>query len=55
VRFISDELAVMNGGKVVEMKDAQSIYENPEMDYTKKLLAAIPKGIPKELAQHASL
>ncbi len=50
VKFISDELAVMNGGKVVELADSRSIYENPQEDYTKKLLEAIPKGIPKELA-----
>lgn len=49
VKFISDELAVMNGGKIVEMKDAYAIYENPEQDYTRKLLEAIPKGIPRGL------
>ncbi len=49
VKFISDELAVMNSGKVVEFADAVSIYENPKQDYTKKLLSAIPKGKPKAL------
>lgn len=49
VKFISDEVAVMFGGKIVEHNTAQSIYENPQHDYTKKLLGAIPKGIPKEL------
>ncbi|MCB0366495.1 MAG: ABC transporter ATP-binding protein [Bdellovibrionaceae bacterium] len=49
VKFISDELAVMNKGQVVEMADAVEIYENPKDDYTKKLLSAIPKGVPKEL------
>ena len=49
VKFISDELAVMNQGRVVELSHSQSIYENPREDYTKELLAAIPKGIPKEL------
>ncbi len=53
VKFISDELAVMNGGKIVELADSRSIYENPQEDYTKKLLDAIPKGIPKELASLA--
>jgi peptide/nickel transport system ATP-binding protein len=46
VKFIADEVAVMNGGKVVEMNTALGIYENPQHDYTKKLLSAIPKGIP---------
>lgn len=49
VKFISDEIAVMNQGQVVEMSDALSIYENPQDEYTKKLLSAIPKGIPKTL------
>ncbi len=46
VKFISDEVAVMNHGKVVEMNTALGIYEDPRHDYTKKLLSAIPKGIP---------
>jgi peptide/nickel transport system ATP-binding protein len=45
VKFIADEIAVMNKGEVVEMSDAISIYENPKDAYTKKLLSAIPKGI----------
>ena len=50
VKFISDELAVMNEGKIVEMAKASQIYHSPQNDYTKKLLSSIPKGIPKELA-----
>lgn len=49
VKFISDEVAVMYNGKVVEMNNAIGIYENPQHDYTKKLLSAIPKGMPKHL------
>ncbi len=49
VKFISDEVAVMYNGKVVENNDAVGIYENPQHDYTKKLLSAIPKGMPKHL------
>lgn len=45
VKFISDEVAVMYNGRVVEMNDAVGIYENPQHDYTKKLLSAIPKGL----------
>ena len=44
VKFISDELAVMNNGTIVEMSDALEIYNNPKEEYTRKLLAAIPKG-----------
>lgn len=46
VKFIADEVAVMYNGNIVEKADALSIYENPKHDYTKKLLSAIPKGIP---------
>jgi peptide/nickel transport system ATP-binding protein len=49
VKFFSDEVAVMYNGKVVEMNDAVGIYEAPQHDYTKKLLSAIPKGMPKHL------
>jgi peptide/nickel transport system ATP-binding protein len=49
VKFIADEVAVMYNGRVVEMNDAVGIYENPQHDYTKKLLSAIPKGMPKSL------
>lgn len=49
VNFIADEVAVMNKGKIVEMGSAEKIYSNPNMEYTKELLAAIPKGIPKAM------
>lgn len=49
VKFIADELAVMNKGVIVEMASAIQIYEQPKDEYTRKLLSAIPKGKPKEL------
>lgn len=49
VNFISDEVAVMNSGQFVELDKANEVYLRPKMDYTKKLLEAIPKGMPKEL------
>jgi peptide/nickel transport system ATP-binding protein len=49
VNFISDDVAVMNSGKLVEVDKATKVYTDPQEEYTKKLLAAIPKGIPKEL------
>ncbi len=42
VRHISDRVAVMYFGKIVEMGDTLEIYDNPQHDYTKKLLNAIP-------------
>ncbi|MEE2672140.1 MAG: ABC transporter ATP-binding protein [Bdellovibrionota bacterium] len=54
VNFISDEVAVMNSGQFVEMDKANEVYLRPKMDYTKKLLEAIPKGMPKELLAEQS-
>ena len=44
VRYISDRIMVMNKGKIEESGTAEEIYFNPKKDYTKKLIAAIPKG-----------
>ena len=43
VEHISDHVLVMYHGKIVESAPAEQIYENPRHDYTKKLLAAVPK------------
>ncbi len=44
VRFISDEVLVMKDGVVVEQASAAEILAAPKQDYTKRLLAAIPRG-----------
>jgi peptide/nickel transport system ATP-binding protein len=44
VRFISDEVLVMKDGVVVEQASAEQILAAPREDYTKRLLAAIPRG-----------
>lgn len=44
VKFMSDRMIVMQGGKIVEMGESDSIYTNPQTEYTQKLIAAIPKG-----------
>ncbi len=49
VKYISDEIGVMNKGQIVEYGPAHEVYQNPKDPYTKKLLSAIPKGVPKEL------
>lgn len=49
VKYISDEIGVMNKGKIVEYGPAEEVYHNPKDEYTKKLLSAIPRGVPKEL------
>ena len=45
VRYISDRILVMNKGKIEESGNADAIYFNPQTDYTKKLIASIPKGV----------
>ena len=45
VKYMSDQLLVMNKGKIAELGDADEIYANPRTEYTKKLIGAIPKGI----------
>ena len=45
VKYMSDQLVVMNKGKIEEIGDADHIYEQPEKEYTQKLIHAIPKGI----------
>jgi len=43
VRYISDRIMVMNKGKIEESGIADDIYFNPQTEYTKRLIAAIPK------------
>ena len=45
VKFMSDRMAVMQNGSIVELNDADEVYARPQTDYTKKLIGAIPKGI----------
>ncbi len=46
VRKVSDRVAVMTGGEIVETGPTAEIFENPRHDYTRHLLAAEPKGNP---------
>ncbi|WP_324282053.1 ABC transporter ATP-binding protein [Cyanobacterium aponinum UTEX 3221] len=41
-RFLCDRIAVMNGGKIVELDVTEKIFNNPQHPYTKTLLAAAP-------------
>jgi peptide/nickel transport system ATP-binding protein len=45
VKYMSDQLLVMNQGKIEELDDADIIYNHPRKAYTKKLINAIPKGL----------
>ena len=41
---MSDRMVVMQKSKIVEMGDADEIYNNPKSEYTKRLIDAIPTG-----------
>jgi peptide/nickel transport system ATP-binding protein len=45
VKFMSDRIMVMNKGAIVELDTAESIYTNPQQEYTQKLISAIPKAL----------
>ena len=54
VRYISDRIGVMYFGNLVELAPAESIFNNPQHPYTKKLLAAIPSMDNKALKELVS-
>jgi peptide/nickel transport system ATP-binding protein len=44
VKYMADQVMVMNGGEVVEIADSDDIYRNPQHPYTRKLLSSISQG-----------
>jgi peptide/nickel transport system ATP-binding protein len=58
VKFMSDRMVVMNKGVIEEMGPADEIYNNPQKEYTKSLINAIPKGrledIERRMAERAA-
>ena len=49
IKFISDDIAVMYAGKIVEAGDAEDVYRNPHEDYTKNLIDSVPKLTTEEI------
>ena len=45
VKYMADQLLVMNKGKIEELDDADAIYANPKTKYTQELIDAIPQGV----------
>ncbi|MDA2804899.1 dipeptide ABC transporter ATP-binding protein [Nocardiopsis suaedae] len=52
VRQVSDRVAVMQKGRVVELSDSDSVYESPQDEYTRSLLNAAPVLDPDEAREH---
>ena len=48
VRYISDRIGVMQAGKIVEEGECESIFQNPQKEYTRTLLSAVPGWCRKE-------
>ncbi|MGV6874408.1 ABC transporter ATP-binding protein [Pseudochelatococcus sp. B33] len=53
VRKIADRVCVMTGGEIVETGPVAEVFDHPQHAYTKKLLAAEPKGEPRPVAADA--
>jgi oligopeptide transport system ATP-binding protein len=51
VRTMSDRIAVMNRGKLVEIGPAEEVYTQPQDEYTKALLAAVPVPDPRAMKE----
>jgi peptide/nickel transport system ATP-binding protein len=54
VKYMADDMIVMREGEVVEAGDAQAIYAEPQHDYTRRLLGAIPRGLAGRIGPLAS-
>ncbi|MEO9821145.1 MAG: ABC transporter ATP-binding protein [Paracoccaceae bacterium] len=55
VRRIADRVCVMCQGEIVETGPTAEIFDNPQHEYTKKLLSAEPTGTPIAVAENAEL
>ena len=44
VKYMADDMLVMSNGEIVERGPSEAIYENPQHEYTKRLLGSIPRG-----------
>lgn len=51
VKYLCDRVGVMYRGKLVEIGDTAEVFNNPQHEYTKSLLAAIPKPDPRSERQ----
>lgn len=50
VKYMADDILVMHQGRIVERGSSEAIYDHPQHAYTKKLLAAVPRGLQAHAA-----
>ena len=53
VRRLCSRVIVMKGGRIVEQGAMEDIFENPQQEYTQKLIAAIPRCVKKNSGRSA--
>jgi oligopeptide transport system ATP-binding protein len=51
VRAVSDRIAVMSQGKLIEIGPAAEVYSHPQQEYTRALLAAVPVPDPRRMKE----
>ena len=54
VRRLCSRVIVMKDGRIVEQGAMEDIFENPQQEYTQKLIAAIPRCIKKNSGRSAN-
>tara|TARA_B100001123_G_scaffold450440_2_gene621182 strand:- start:2316 stop:3137 length:822 start_codon:yes stop_codon:yes gene_type:complete len=55
IRYVSDKVAVMYQGQIVEWGDSEAVFSNPRHEYTQTLLAAVPEANPHNRSKGPSL
>lgn len=49
IRFMCDDIGVMQRGRMVEQGEAAAVLDNPQHEYTRQLLAAVPSLAPRPI------